>query len=275
MRHFAIVLLCWTFAALGETHVVLAQIRVSETDGDQSVAELVECLWSSDQARRQAAKWKLVELGTASVPALLSLLEDIDTNPRKKRFPIGREDEARQALAHYQDLSPEYPSTVEISSRLRDDAAALLGELRAVAAVPILIKLMHRQVEAAWPRGLSTVMRALARMRPAAVPALIEEIENAPKYACSQVLLAEGAQRHTPEPDAEHDEPIGLAREVAIIRIRAALVLGEIGDERALPVLERLLNTTTEPQPMEIEMDWFKHAIRRIKENRGNGRSSK
>jgi HEAT repeat protein len=268
MTMVAILLLTSAFPTLGTTPSTLTQAPAPVAGQDQAARELVDLLWSSDQAQRRAAERQLLKLGAAAIPPLISLLQDIYTYPRKARFPIGREDEARQALGHYQDYPPEDLYDLEITGRLRDDAAGLLGQFHAVEAVPILIAVLHRQVEASFPRGLNRVMRSLAQIGAPAVPALIEEIENAVSKAPSLVFRDDdtpsesGGRRSFDEKNNQWDG----SREVAIIRIRAALILGEIGDERALPVLEGLLHQTSKPLPLEIESAWVAHAIDRIRE---------
>jgi HEAT repeat protein len=251
MTILAILVITSAFPTLRTTPSTLTQVRAPAGGEDKEANELVDLLWSSDHAHRRTAKRQLLKLGAAAIPPLLSLLQDINTYPRKARLPIGREVEARQALDHYQDYPPEDLYNLEITGRLRDDAAALLGQLHAVEAVPILIAVLDRQVEASFPRGLNTVMRSLAQIGPPAVPALIEEIENAASKAPSLVfrdqgdLSESGDRRRFDEKNNQWDG----RREVAIIRIRAALTLGEIGDARALPALEKLLHRTNEPLP--------------------------
>lgn len=165
------------------------------TGDDQEAVELTALLWSSDHAQRKAAKRQLVKYGPAAIPPLLSLLQDICTYPQKKRFPTGSETEASRALDHYQDYDPEDLYHLEITSRLRDDAAGLLGDLYAVEAVEVLIEAMHRQVEISFPKGLSIVMRSLAQIGALAVPSLLREIEIAPSKARSFLFCRRWSRR--------------------------------------------------------------------------------
>jgi len=268
MTTLVILLLTSACLTLGAMPTAPTQVRAPVTGEDHAAGELVDLLWSPDHAQRGAAERQLVKLGAAAIPPLLSLLQDIYTDPRKARFPIGREEETRQALDHYQDYRPEDLYDLEITARLRDDAAELLGQLHAVEAVPILIAVLHRQVEASFPRGLNRVMRSLVQMGPPAVPALLEEIENASSTAPSLVFRDEDAPSESGDKPRLHEKNNQWdgSREVAIIRIRAAMILGEIGDGRALPVLERLFHRTSESVPQDIESAWVAHAIDQIRE---------
>lgn len=258
-----VLLLSSAFLLVGAMPSALTQVRGPLADENRPAGELVDLLWSSDHAQRRAAKRRLLKVGPDAIPVLLSLLEDIRANPRKRRFATGREGEAHQALDRYQDYPPEDLYDLEITGRLKDDTAELLGQLHAVDAVPILIELMRRQVAADWPRGLDRVMRSLAQIGPPAVPALMQEIENAPSKAHSVVLRDENSSSESGDRDEENNQ-WDVSREVAIIRIRAVLVLGEIGDERALPAIERLLHPTSGPIPLEVESAYVTHAIERI-----------
>ena len=247
-----------------------APTQAPVTDQDQaSAGELVDLLWSPDHAQRRAAECKLVKLGAAAIPPLLSLLQDIASNPRTARFPIGREEEAHQALEHYRDYSPEDLYDLEITGRLRDDAAELLAQLHAVESVPLLIELMRRRVAIDWPRGLDRVMRSLVQIGAPAVPDLIQELESAASNASSLVISDEVAPSRSGGEPRLHGENTkwDRSREISIIQIRAVLVLGEIGDERALPALETLLlNDPSEPRLVEIESPYITRAIHNIRE---------
>lgn len=266
MAIFAILVLAVAFPSFRSTPSTLMQAGKPVADENSEVGELVGLLWSSDHAQRRSAKGKLLRIGSSAIPPLVSLLQDIYAYPGKARFPTGMEEEARQILDHYQDYPPEDLENIEITGRLKDDAAGLLGHLHAVNAVPILIGVLHRQVEISFPRGLNRVMRSLVKIGPPAVPALIEQIENAVTNAPLLLLRDETASNefgHRSSVDAQGNQSTE-GREVAIIRIRAALILGEIGDERALPILKGLVDGTCKSAPMEIESQWAAHAINRI-----------
>src|SRR5258707_532114 len=125
MTIFASMLLASTLTTLGWTRIIPAQVRAPATDEDQAAVELVDLLWTSENAQRLSAKRKLLSLGPAAIPPLLALLQDICRYPHKERFPKGREVKARRAFNHYQDYEPEKLYDLEITGRLRDDAAEL------------------------------------------------------------------------------------------------------------------------------------------------------
>lgn len=66
--------------------------------------------------------------------------------------------------------------------------------------------------------------------------------------------------------DQDKKQGEGPLREVSIMRMKVALVLGEIGDERALSVLDKLQDPKSGSALLEIEGACVKEAIRRIKE---------
>jgi len=112
-------------------------------------------------------------------------------------------------------------------------------------------------------------MRSLAQIGAPAVPDLIQELESAASNASSLVLndeVAPSRSGDTPRLLEENTKWDG-SREISIIRIRAVLVLGEIGDERALPALERLLlNDPSAPRLVEFESSYVTRAIQNIRE---------
>lgn len=254
----------------GAILVIPPQGRVVAED-QLSAGELVALLWSADHAQRTAAERELLKLGAPAIPPLLCLLQDIASNSRARRFPIGREEEARKAVDNYQGYSPEDLYDLEITGRLTDDAAELLGQLHAVESIPILIELMRRRVAIDWPRGLDQLMRSLAQIGAPAVPDLIEELESAASNASRVVIRDEvksSASQNEPGLPQENTKWDG-SREITIIRIRALLVLGEIADERALPALERLLlNDPSESSLAEIESAYVASAIDKIRNRR-------
>ena len=267
MTTLVVLLLTSAFLTLGAMSATRGQVRASLTAEDHRAQESVDLLWCPDRVQRRTAKRQLLKLGAPAIPPLLSLLQDICNSPRKPRFPKGREWDARQALDHYQDYEPEDLYHLEITGRLRDEAAEVLGHLRAVEAVPTLIEVLRTQVESSFPRGLDTVMRSVAEIGPPAVPVIMEELENAQRNARSLVLKDEGAAIDSAEnPRPNKEDNLWEGREVVIIRIRAIFMLGEIGGERALSALEKLLDPTREPPLMGIESQYVKDAIHRIKE---------
>src|SRR5262249_1808251 len=95
-------------------------------------------------------------------------------------------------------------------------------------------------------------MATLARIGGPAVPKVIEAIQNAPKTAAAIPFANE----------AKWPERF-IRKETIKLQARAAMVLGEIGDGRALPVLKSLLAVD---DPMRVD---FKEAMGDIEEHNG------
>lgn len=221
-----------------------------DTFNRKQVSEYIELLKSSDEVKRQEGKEKLLLLGSSSIGLLVSLLGELSADPFRPWFVSGREREGIEAWERRQKAddsgnvaearaASELIAQLEISGRLKNDVMELLGQLRAEEAVPILIRLMEeRPVDNLWEK-MRYDMKALVAIGSAAVPQLIESIKNA----------KDTAKRNW--------QPIPAYR----IQVRAAIVLGMIGDERALPVLEELLRQEND---MLVDL-----AIKQIKEKSG------
>src|SRR5262249_4403469 len=149
--------------------------------------------------------------------------------------------EGAEAWENYKNLPPDQMSdeamknllVLEIDSRLKNDVYELLGNLHAEEAVPILVEIMeHQEIYDLIP-GMSPAMRAIAEIGPGAIPRLIESLENAQMTAASIWT----------SPDLSEEENRGIISCYSTrIQENVILVLEKIGDERALPALEKLLN---------------------------------
>jgi HEAT repeat protein len=257
------------FTAMPAPHA--AGARAQNPSDRATVA--VKGLWSSSEEQRQAAKRKIIELGEEAAQPLVLLLQDLARNP-SPRFPTGREQEGTLAVERAsRQLSSNDVTEIEsqqglfgivINSRLTQDAIELLGLIRAKEAIPVLIEAMEAQ---------ETVGGATLRMRPEmaalvmigteAVLPLIEEIDNLSKHPrlgrppTGRFVLPDAASdgRDREEPLAalaDRLEKSGVSPEeieaqTLTIQVRAAIVLGRIGDSRALPTLEQLRARTTKP----------------------------
>ncbi|MEW6125660.1 MAG: hypothetical protein AB1757_01240 [Acidobacteriota bacterium] len=140
-----------------------------------------------------------------------------------------------------------------VKPSVKNDVYEILGAIHSEEAIPILVKTMEREVPAGMEVGLSPVMQALVEIGSPAVPHLITSIEAAEKMI------------------AASDSSKPLKELNRIIQIRASLVLAEIGDKRALPVLQHL--------EQSVENDFMRNQIARAieqishsEDNSGNGR---
>jgi len=118
-----------------------------------------------------------------------------------------------------------------INQRLKEDVCELLGRLKAVEAVAVLIEAME-----SWPgsdswENSNPAMDALQKIGSPAVDDIIEAVESAKQRAAK------------PQGDG-HPSDFFVSTEAAKNQARASIVLAAIGDARALPVLERLENST-------------------------------
>jgi HEAT repeat protein len=238
-------------------------------------------LWSPDERQRQAAKRDIVQFGSQAIDPLIAALEDLVRN-RYPRFATGNEKEGSEALHHLAGLIERIPPlenpfaegrqyseqlrNIEIGGRLLWDIIQLLGSLRAEKAIPLLIEIMESDRPMhAW-ESTYPEMEALCQIGAAAVPSLIEAIESANQRAedadwyptgyiiethsanTEDDLAAECSDPDEPDEavDAElSEEPTeaGFSWEAKRIIARTAKVLGEIGDPRARPILERVLHS--------------------------------
>ena len=235
---------------LASRHCVWA---ASQTQGaDDSVTEAVKQLWVADAGERQFGKQRLLSLGSRAIPPLVSLLAELAENPLPRYIPGKERDaadiEERLNLAvrsrnekEFAELFRQY-SKLEIRGRLYDDVLALLVELHAEEAIPILIRFLR---ETATGLGTfsseptSNEMTALIKLAPESVAFLVDALE---------ISIAEDAPSSTEKLGVA---PVAIKETPPPIQARVSIVLGEIGDERALPVLERLLLTTQDTHLVE------------------------
>lgn len=238
--------------------VIPAQVRHRTIDSQDTLSQALQLLWSLDDTARQSAKEKLVAIGAPAIPLLVSLLEDIYQQPDKKRFPLEMESTGRRKPPQ-RDAASGATDDLEITARLTSDIVELLGRLRAVEAVPVLIKLMKEPdfvISYNW--SITYTMQALIQIGSPAVPQLLDEIET----ESARINAAESEQNRE---HREDEIKVLIARKVARIQNKIAIVLGEIGDERALPVLEKLLDPTRHSLLLELEADYVNEALDRIK----------
>jgi HEAT repeat protein len=239
-----------------------------QNDDDQKAQDYVNQLWSADNSVRQSAKVNLLNLGHRAVLPLIKLLEDMTRNPTKPRYATSKEAEGEAAKRNIETIPVEQISdymmrlkNLEINWRLEQDACELLGKLKAEEAIPILIERMQTREEHSAAIRLSDEMLALINIGTVAVPSLIEAIETAELKANSNYRPYTTISLETEEVRTRE-----IKDKTNRTQIRAIRTLGEIGDERALPILERLLEDK-DNQSLKI---FLEYAIGRISKKSNN-----
>ena len=195
-------------------------------------------LRSGNATEREAAKEALFNEGSDVVLALIAALEELSLDP-KPHFDLGNEVEGAEALRRYDSVpvkerNPSDYLSVDISWKLKKDMIDLLGRLRDKAAVPILIELTRRELHTSQNEYLQPPMKALVEIGERGVPEIVEAVESVRGTAAAALstccpTLTDGERRQMLESQEE------------IMTARLAIVLGEIRDERALPILEKLI----------------------------------
>jgi HEAT repeat protein len=198
---------------------------------DTAVNQAIKQLWSADEDERALGVKNLLSYGDKSIKPLLALLNDILENRSVRRYATGKEEEAREISENYERLRANGNrkeaseaisrlAKLEVSRRLITWSISLLAQLKAEEAIPVFIKFL--QCCEPEPEGLreptGSGMQALIDMGSVAVPKLIEVLES-----------PEGRKK-----------------------IRVIIVLREIGDIRAIPALENLKRTITDPYYLRI-----------------------
>jgi hypothetical protein len=234
---------------------------------EMRVTEAIEKLWSANDEERLLGKNELFCLGDQSADRLVALLENLVRNP----FPHlskGNEEKGKEAIEGLQrifrtagglvdaqqqsELYSQLIKRLAINSRLLGDIIELLGNARSEKAVPVLIEIMvsERSMNNASTNPMYPQMEALCRIGNVALPKLIEVLKNAKQMAANNSaypsFMIEIDMPKLPEPVAEpedKDDSADISFEANMIIRRVCKVLGTINDARALPALERLLNS--------------------------------
>ena len=231
--------------------------QLSVTEGD-AVNKAIQGLWSARDSDRANAKDQILQLGPQSITALIKLLEELADKPGP-RFASGTEEEGRRLWERVQsgkidklDIRAwDALNEVEISSRLYRDALELLGQLRAEAAVPLVVRLMSTDGQVLSKKHAE--MEALVKIGNAAIPRLLEILETSDETLASDDYWLGPDQKYAQGPRNFRFVP-------RFIKPRAAMVLGQIGDPRVLSPLESALQRATDRDLIES----LKDAIRRL-----------
>lgn len=225
--------------ALSATRIPLCSECLAQRPGDDvTITSAIRGLRSSSEDQRQKAKAEFIQIGAKAIPALMALLEDLIKRPQAPRFVTGKEKEGEEAWSNL-DSTPPQPDQVrnlmnlDISWRLNADVCELLGRLHALEAVPLLLQTMEEREEYFGTGRMGFEMKALVEIGEPAIPQIVALFEAADSKAAS---LRFG----DPQPSLE-DQITYKRGYAAIIRARAAIVLGEIGSVDALPALKESL----------------------------------
>jgi hypothetical protein len=140
---------------------------------------------------------------------------------------------------------------IETTTGLRTGSIYVLGDPKSQEVIGRLIDYMvEPESRSVTKESWGGAMEALARIGRPAVPQLIEAIQNAPEKAASK-RFADGTKL----------SDFGVQAETSKIQTRAAMVLGRIGDVRALPVLGAL------PSDNSVMSFYVKEAIKSIEKS--------
>jgi hypothetical protein len=230
----------------------------------QSRVELaIKKLWSPNEIERVEGVDELLEIGPASIEKLTSLLAEL-INDQRPRFVPGKEQEGERALQEYLLSARRFysgdvdydetgdargrVSTLTMNSRLMTDVVYLLGELKAEQAISLLMVMVNRHWESNHLgfKFDTPDAAALVRIGAPAVPHLVKNLDEATVrgYGFGPLVygwrvVVEDEQEDFDEEDP--DDELDRQTHVGNVRLRVAILLGEIGDTRALPLLEKLL----------------------------------
>ena len=206
-------------------------LHISQKQHESSqdhISRVLEKLQSRDESDVVQAKVEIDELGDEAIAPLVNLLRTLITGGRYS-YGMAPADEQQQRPIDKQNTSSLDDAT---RSRVINDIYEALGRLHTAEAVPLLVSIMENEEIADMIQGMSPVMRALADIGPAAVPALIESLDESTSKALAS------ADVHIPDPAAEERERTFHLIE-GRIQERGILVLRKIGDKRAIPAIER------------------------------------
>jgi HEAT repeat protein len=264
---------CTVFGLIGVLLFLHSDIGYTNSQQEEDRAqEYIRQLKSEDESVRATAKNNLIQLGSKAVKPLIAFLEELINNPNPVYTP-GKEKEGEQISEELKEelkklplqsgkLTPETIKRlgdqlmkVSIGGRLKYDVCQLLGEIHSAETVPILISFMLQQEPDDLFVKFNPEMRALAKIGSPAVPALIQSIEEAEKR-----ITAEKEKTSQLSLDDKQIQEFNIY-ENRYNQLRAVRVLGEIGDARALPVLENLLSKDDDKYFQTL----IKEAIEKIK----------
>jgi HEAT repeat protein len=225
-------------------------IQQQHARSQDNISTILNRLQSRDDSDVAEARVELAAMGEQAIPPLLDLLRElVNQNPG--------------VLSLMQADAQEHRTTIERStkdlddhtkSRVINDIYEILGQLHAAQAVPLLVSIMKKEEIDNMIEGMTPVMRALAEIGSDAVPALIQCLEEANTTLASARLRPPDLNDETRRRRLDWIE--------GRTQLRAILVLGNIGDKRAIPALEKV-ETSTENQFIREQAREAEQTIRR------------
>ncbi len=248
------------------------------TLGDKSVVpEMLGILKAKDRRRRCNAGWVLAGLGDErGLAAVLAELKDVGERPTSRTRSDGKPDLKGQIVsdryyaAHVLGQIGDRRSVPALIEVLRDEsigyqAAIVLGQLGDRRAIPALKELLKNTKNSQRKTEWMYAGYALAKIGdPAGLPVLVDFLTSASWVDRRRAARAMGGIRNSRAVGALVKS---LADGNPNVRVAVAEALGEIGDESAIPALQKLfadMTTTTTGRPRAVR-DVAAAAIRKIR----------
>ena len=184
-----------------------------------SLPELLNDLISGDETRAEEAVTLLVELGEEATPALIDLTHSSDVDQRwwglrvlaQLPSPSGTSRKTEWLVPFLSDPAPEVRQCAALGLAASPDEGAIQPLIRALSDEDSMVG--------------NLALNALVKIGSAAVPSLIEVVENAPQSA----------------------------------RIHALRALAEIRDHRAIPVMMQVMG-----EDSALLQHWAKEGLERL-----------
>jgi hypothetical protein len=203
---------------------------------DAEVTVLIDQLSTGEE---QVAKAHLAQMGLRAAPGLIATLSDLLDHLPVPRVGAGTDMTSPLAVqADPLGIATSY--RYQVDWQVIADCVELLRPLRLAEAAPALVKAMERkEVQDAFPMKTAE-QAAVEELGSPAVPALLDAIQHADELEVRPGVPA------------------------VAIRDRTAIALAEIGDPRAIPVIQRLIDTgVCSPDGFEA------HALAKLKAKQG------
>ena len=242
--------------------VCLALMSFDVPRRQNDVAVALNELRSPSEAVRFAAKQRLLTLGEAAIPELVSALQHL-IRDMPWVFELGMDAEGEQALKRrnvsFQDLKKRvsYDGPPDISGRWKQDILDLLAQSKARQAVPVLLEALRKgELVGTINEPLLPEMEVLVAIGEAAVPQICEAFINAEDE--------QAASRRGSDLPQEQERAI-IESGTRRYRAKLAIVLGKIGDPRALSLLDSFLNSEAAALGQKTHATFYvENAVRQI-----------